>query len=182
MNVCKLTCLMHLEKTMNAPRAAVNPAYLQSPGNASQMGFLRWPKLRVSAGKAPRWTMWRWPHASCSDQLRANTADLEQDLVEQGLWPRTARKGGFIRPVRSRSNLGLCLHAFHAKGVKWNSGLAMGLHETSSWALIPVLLLTHWVASGKSVGLYLNFHSWGKKDCFTEALCALSNWCFYSTF
>ena len=69
------------------------PAVTRWHCNTSQMEFLRWTKIHVSAGTAPRWTMWRWPHTSRSDQLCANTADL---VVEQGLWPWIARKGGFI--------------------------------------------------------------------------------------
>lgn len=158
MNVCKLTSLMYVEKTAIAqilPNHS-HPATVQH----TSLGFLCWTAARL----------WDGLHEdSPSDRLCATTADL---AVEEGLWPQTARKGGFIpSPVHSQSNPGLCLHAFHAKGVTWNSGLAMGLHKTSSWALIPVVLLTHWVASGKSIGLSLNFHSWGGKKSVSRRHC-----------
>lgn len=104
------------------------PAVTRQHCNASQRGFLCWTKIHVSARKASRWTMWRWPHTSCSDQLCANTADL---VVEQGLRPRTARKGGFI-PCRCSAQLeqsGFVPACFPRKGSHVKQRISYGVAQ-----------------------------------------------------
>lgn len=141
-----------LEKTANARRAAVNPAYPQSPGDTA--AHLRWG---FYAGLKYTSVQERLRDGLCEDDPTLHALISCVPTLQIWWWNRACDHGQpgrvdlFLDPaVLSWSNPGLCRHAFHAKAVTWNSGLAMGLHKTSSWALIPVVLLTHWVASGKS--------------------------------
>lgn len=64
-----------------------------------------------------------------------------------------------LTPLRSRRNLDVCLHAFHAKRVMWNSGLGQGCTKPAPELWSQWCCLCTWVALGKSP----NFRIWGGK-------------------
>lgn len=142
--------------------------------NTSQLGFLHWAKIQGIAGKILRWTMGRKPHSSHSNQLCANTADL---VVGWDLLVITASQHGCIS-----SSLSLC-RAMQVCGCmvctqrESMEQQISGLYKTSSWAVIPVVVVllttlgglvqTYWLVSELTyLGERKGFH--GGSVCSTQ--------------
>lgn len=148
--------------------------------NTSQVGFLHWAKIQGSAGKVLRWTMWRKPHTSSSNQLCTNTADL---VVVWGLLVITHSQEGWIHPSTSewaveQSRYVAAWFAHKGSHIKQQTMGCTNLLLSS----IPVVLLPHWVASCRPIGLSLNLHVGERKDFHGGTVCALPNLHFYCTF